>query len=168
MSLMSKISSIFRGEQPLPTPAPLVSTLDQSPLSARQIALVRSTWEKVIPIADQAASLFYNKLFDLDPDLKVLFNTDIEAQGKKLMQMITVAVKGLDHLDAIVPAVQQLGKRHVRYGVKDDHYDTVARALLWTLEQGLGYAFTPEVQLAWATTYHVLATTMKEAAAEVE
>ena len=91
----------------------------------------------------------------------------MEAQQKKLMQMITVAVNGLDRLDQIVPAVQELGRGHASYGVEDAHYDTVGAALLWTLEQGLGEGFTPEVQEAWTLTYTILADTMKGAAAEM-
>ncbi len=138
-----------------------------SPLSARQIELVQSTWKSVVPIADQAASLFYGKLFELDPDIKLHFaQTEMEEQKKKLMQMINVAVNGLNRLEDIVPAVQELGRGHVNYGVQDDHYDTVGAALLWTLEQGLGEDFTPEVKDAWTVTYTVLADTMKAAAAD--
>ena len=90
----------------------------------------------------------------------------MEEQGRKLMQMIATAVNGLDDLEVIVPAVEQLGKRHVGYGVKDEHYDTVAAALLWTLEQGLGSAFTPDVKEAWTVVYSILADTMKSAAAQ--
>lgn len=132
-----------------------------------QIALVQSTWQRVLPIKEQAASLFYNRLFDLDPALKPLFKADIAEQGRKLMAMINAAVTGLSRLEQIVPAVQDLGRRHVRYGVKDKHYDTVAAALLWTLEQGLGETFTPAAKEAWTTAYTLLASTMKDAAATV-
>jgi hemoglobin-like flavoprotein len=132
-------------------------------MTSRQVELVQTTWEKCVPIADQAATLFYGKLFELDPNLKPLFKSDIKEQGRKLMTMITVAVRGLNDLGKLVPAVQDLGRRHVGYGVKDEHYATVGSALLWTLEQGLGSAFTPEVKDAWATTYTVLADTMKNA-----
>jgi hemoglobin-like flavoprotein len=131
-----------------------------------QANLVKQSWAAVLPISDKAAELFYCRLFELDPSLKPLFSGDMKEQGAKLMKMINTAVNGLDRLEAIVPAVQQLGKRHVAYGVTDEHYDTVGAALLWTLEAGLGDAFTAEVKDAWATTYGVLATTMKEAAAE--
>lgn len=126
---------------------------------------MQATWEKVVPISDTAAALFYGKLFELDPSLKPLFTSDIKEQGKKLMQMITIAVRGLNDLDKLVPAVQELGRRHVGYGVKDEHYATVGTALLWTLEKGLGDAFTPDVKEAWATVYGILADTMKQAAA---
>lgn len=126
--------------------------------------LVQESFAKVIPIADQAAALFYQNLFAKDPSLQVLFKGDMQEQGKKLMKMIAVAVAGLDRLDSIVPAVQDLGRRHVAYGVKPEHYDTVGAALIQTLGQGLGEAFTPQVKQAWITVYGVLAGTMKRAA----
>lgn len=135
-------------------------------MTPRQVELVQTTWEKCVPIADQAAVLFYGKLFELDPSLKPMFKSDIKEQGKKLMQMITAAVRGLNDLGRLVPVVQDLGRRHVGYGVKDQHYDTVGTALLWTLEKGLGEGFTPEVKDAWSAVYGVLAATMKKAAAE--
>lgn len=134
-------------------------------MTPRQVELVQTTWEKCVPIADQAAALFYGKLFELDPALKPLFTTDIKEQGKKLMVMITAAVRGLSDLGKLVPVVEDLGRRHVGYGVKDEHYATVGTALLWTLEQGLGEAFTAEVKEAWATTYGILSATMQKAAA---
>ena len=136
-------------------------------MTPKQVELVQTTWEKVVPISDQAAALFYGRLFELDPALKPMFKTDIKEQGKKLMTMITTAVRGLKDLGRLVPAVQDLGRRHTGYGVKEEHYTTVGSALLWTLEKGLGDAFTPEVKEAWTTTYTVLATTMKDAAKQV-
>jgi hypothetical protein len=133
-------------------------------MDATQIALVRDSFAKVAPIADTAASLFYGRLFELDPALKSLFKGDMTAQGKLLMQMIATAVGALDRLDTIVPAVESLGKRHAGYGVAASHYDTVGAALLWTLGQGLGPAFTPEVEAAWTETYGLLAGVMKKAA----
>ena len=126
--------------------------------------LVQTTFATLVPIADQAAALFYGRLFEMDPSLRPLFKGDLGEQGKKLMTMIGVAVKGLDTLDELVPAVKNLGRRHAGYGVKDAHYDTVGGALLWTLEKGLGSAFTPDVKAAWTTVYTVLATTMKAGA----
>src|SRR5262249_31489827 len=110
--------------------------------------------------------LFYRRLFDLDPSLRHLFKPDMSEQRRKLMQMLSAAVKGLDRLDQLVPVVKELGRRHAGYGVTDAHYDTVGKALLWTLQKGLGKAFTPEVRDAWTTVYTVLATTMKNAADE--
>ena len=131
-----------------------------------QVTLVQSTWAQVLPIADAAASLFYGRLFELDPELQSLFSSDMAEQGRKLMQMITLSVNGLSNPDALLPAVQNLGRRHVGYGVKDEDYDTVGAALLWTLEKGLSERFTPEVKQAWTETYLLLATTMKNAAAQ--
>jgi hemoglobin-like flavoprotein len=135
-------------------------------MTPEQIQLVKNSWGQVVPIADKAAELFYGKLFELDPSVKPLFKGDMVEQGRKLTKMINTAVNGLDRLDAIVPAVQQLGVRHIAYGVRDEHYDTVGAALLWTLEAGLGEGFTDEARDAWATVYGILADTMKAAARE--
>ncbi|MDT8386592.1 MAG: globin family protein [Thiogranum sp.] len=135
-------------------------------MTPEQAKLVKNSWAMVLPISDQAAELFYGRLFEMDPDLKPLFKGNMKEQGAKLMKMIGTAVNGLDRMEEIIPAVQQLGKRHVAYGVVDAHYDTVGGALLWTLETGLGDEFTPEAREAWASVYGALATTMKEAAAE--
>jgi hemoglobin-like flavoprotein len=127
--------------------------------------LIRSSWASVEPIADTAASLFYTRLFELDPAIERLFRrTDMAAQRKILMQTLAVVVKSLDKLDQIVPAVQALGRRHAGYGVREEHYATVGEALLWTLEQGLGDAFTPDLRAAWTEAYTTLATVMIEAA----
>ena len=135
-------------------------------ITTEQIRMVQDTWAQVVPIADQAAELFYGKLFDLDPSLKPMFKGDMKEQGEKLTRMIGIAVDHLDKLDEVVPAVQDLGVKHLEYGVKTSHYDTVGEALLWTLGQGLGDAFTKDVMSAWAEVYGLLATTMKEAARE--
>ena len=133
-------------------------------LTPERKQLVRSTWALVKPIQEDAARLFYGRLFEIDPSTKPLFaSTDMAKQGKKLMQTINVAVAGLQRLDAILPAVEALGRRHVGYGVREEHYESVGAALLWTLEQGLGEEFTPEVEEAWAETYWTLATVMKGA-----
>ncbi|HXF08909.1 MAG TPA: globin family protein [Candidatus Acidoferrales bacterium] len=134
-------------------------------MTPEEIKLVQSTWAQVVPIQEQAAELFYGRLFVLDPSLKTLFKGDMKAQGQKLMAMIGTVVSGLTQPDTILPAVQDLGRRHVGYGVQAPHYDTVGAALLWTLEQGLGSAFTPETRQAWAKTYNLVAGVMKDAAA---
>ena len=136
-------------------------------MTPEQKRLVQTSFAKVAPIADAAAAMFYARLFEIDPALKPLFTTDITEQGRKLMRMLGTAVNGLDRLDALVPVVQQLGVRHKQYGVMDEHYDTVAAALLWTLERGLGPDFTPDVKEAWVAVYTVLASTIKQAAASV-
>lgn len=135
-------------------------------LTLTQKTLVQESFARIAPIADDAAALFYRRLFEIDPSLRHMFRGDMAEQRKKLMQMLTAAVKGLDRLDQLVPVVQTLGRRHAIYGVTDAHYDTVAAALLWTLEKGLGRAFTPETREAWVTVYSLLATTMKNAARE--
>ena len=135
-------------------------------MQTEQKELVRSTFAQVAPIAEQAAALFYGRLFELAPEVKPLFKHNIEEQGRKLMQMIGVVVANLDKLDVLAPAVQAMGKRHAQYGVEPAHYDTVGAALLWTLEQGLGNAFTPEVKAAWTAVYTLLANTMQAAAAQ--
>ena len=132
-------------------------------LTPRQIQLVQDTWAKVLPTADAAAEMFYSKLFSLDPTLSVLFIGDMKSQGRKFMAMIDMAVKGLATLGEIIPAAQDLGRRHASYGVLPADYRTVATALLWALEQGLGDAYTPEVKGAWVAAYGLLAQTLQDA-----
>jgi hemoglobin-like flavoprotein len=135
-------------------------------MTPRQIELVQSSWAKALErpeSADVVARLFYEKLFSLDPALRPMFKGEMAEQGRKLMTMITFVVRGLTRLDAIVPGVQALGRRHAGYGVQDRHYATVGTALLSTLALGLGEAFTAEVREAWATAYGILANTMRDA-----
>jgi hemoglobin-like flavoprotein len=126
-----------------------------------QIKLVQDSFRQVAPIAETAAQLFYARLFDLDPDLESLFKGNLTEQGRKLMQMLALAVNSLDRMEQILPAVRSLGTRHVAYGVRDKDYDTVGQALLWTLRKGLGEAFTPEVEAAWTNVYATLASAMQ-------
>lgn len=135
-------------------------------LTDDQIKLVKANWAAVKPIKETAADLFYNKLFELDPSTRELFKEDISIQKKALMATISFAVATLNHPDKLVPAVQDLGKRHGKYGVTAAHYGTVAQALLWTLEQGLGEAWTPEAKAAWTEVYGILSSTMIDAATE--
>jgi hemoglobin-like flavoprotein len=133
-------------------------------VTPEHIRTVQSTWRKVLPIKDSAAQLFYKRLFEMDPSLRGLFRGDMRQQGEKLIQVMDAAVNGLSRLERMIPSIQELGRRHVDYGVKDHHYGTVGAALLWTLGKALGAEFTPEVKDAWAAVYAVLATTMREAA----
>lgn len=133
-------------------------------MSPDTVSLVQRSWTRVAAIAPQAAALFYQNLFTAAPSLKPLFKGDMQAQGAKLMQMIGAAVGKLTDLDTLVPILQALGRRHADYGVQDAHYDTVGAALLLTLSQGLGEAFTPAVRAAWAEVYGVMAQVMKDAA----
>jgi len=137
-------------------------------MNAQQITLVQQSFAHVLPIAETAAALFYDRLFILDPDVKALFKGDIKQQGDKLMAALSFVVKGLQQPESILPTVQDLGKRHKGYGVRVEHYDTVGAALLWTLEQGLGETFTPEVKASWEEAYTLLATVMQEAAVTAE
>lgn len=136
-------------------------------MTPQQIALVRSSFAEVSPIADSAAKLFYSRLFELDPSLRPLFRNSLDAQGSKLMNMIAGAICLLDQPEKLMPVVRNLGRRHTAYGVEDQHYETVGTALLWTLEKGLGAAFTPEVENAWIAVYGALADNMKMAANEM-
>ncbi len=133
-------------------------------MTPQQITLIQTSWAAVLPIQDTAAGLFYQRLFVLDPSVRPMFKGDLAAQGKKLMQALGFIVNSLTRLDELVPVAQDMARRHVGYGVQADHYDTVGTALLWTLEQGLGSAFTEETRAAWATAYGTLAGVMKEAA----
>jgi nitric oxide dioxygenase len=133
-------------------------------MTPAQITLIQSSWAKVVPIQETAAELFYNKLFELDPAVKPLFKGDMKEQGRKLMMSLNMVVNGITKLDTLVPGIQEMGKRHVAYGVEARHYDTVGTAILWTLEQGLGPDFTPDTKTAWTEAYTTLATVMKEAA----
>lgn len=135
-------------------------------MTPEEIKLVKDSWAKVVPISDTAAELFYGKLFELDPSVRQMFKGDIKEQGRKLMAILNTAVNALDKLETIVPAVQDMGKRHVAYGVKDDHYDTVGEALIWTLGAGLNDDFTQQTEAAWIAVYTLVADTMKAAAEE--
>lgn len=135
-------------------------------MTPKQIDLVQATFKDVAAIKDDAAALFYNRLFELDPKLKRLFKSDMKEQGRKLMATIGLAVNSLRKLDTILPAVQKLAQRHVDYGVTEADYQTVGTALIWTLRKGLGAKFTPEVEEAWTTVYTALAGVMIEAARE--
>lgn len=135
-------------------------------MEQKTITLVQESFEKVKPIASTAATIFYTKLFELDPTLKPLFPSSEDAmvaQGNKLMMMLSSAVAGLSNLEMLVPVLQNLGKRHVEYRVEPSHYNTVGAALLDTLAVGLGDDFTPEVKEAWTSVYGTMATVMIDA-----
>jgi hemoglobin-like flavoprotein len=137
-------------------------------VTPRQQTLIRESWAQVAPIADAAATIFYDRLFELDPSLRRLFaRTDMAGQRRNLMQTLAVVVASIDRLESIVPAVEALGRRHAGYGVGAAHFETVGQALLDTLAVGLGEDFTAEVRDAWATAYGILADVMQSAAAEM-
>lgn len=133
-------------------------------MTPEQISLIRESWHRITPMADAAASLFYQRLFELDPTLRPLFPADLSQQRRKLLHILTVVVKNLDELKPLIPTIQELGRRHVGYGARDRHYATVGAALLWALRQGLGEDFGDEAREAWTAAYGVLSSTMCEAA----
>ncbi|MDO3386531.1 globin family protein [Gilvimarinus sp. SDUM040013] len=130
-------------------------------LSTRQVTLIQDSFAQVEPIADTAADIFYKRLFELNPELRLMFKGDMKAQGKKLMTTLKVAVAGLDDIGKVVPVLKTLAERHVQYGVRPSDYTTVGNALLQTLKQGLGDAFTPEARQAWVELYRTIAQVMK-------
>lgn len=132
-----------------------------------QVSEIRASFSKVAPIAEQAAALFYGRLFEIAPEVRPLFQaSDMKEQGRKLMGTLAVVVKGLDDLPALMPAVNALAVKHNGYGVTAAHYAPVGAALLWTLEQGLGEGFTPAVRDAWTNAYGTLSGAMIAAAGQ--
>ena len=133
-------------------------------MTPRQIELVQNSFRTVQPMAATAAEIFYKRLFEVAPATRALFKNDMKAQGQKLMQVLAMAVGSLSNLVTLVPIVQQLGVRHAGYGVKEEDYDSVRQALMWTLALVLQDAWTDELSSAWNTAYAMLAGVMKEAA----
>jgi len=133
-------------------------------MTPEQIALVQQSFTKVVPISQQAANVFYGRLFEIAPEVKPMFRGDITEQGSKLMTTLAVVVNGLTDLNSILPAASALAKRHVAYGVKPSHYALVGATLLWTLEKGLGAAWTPGLAAAWRAAYATLSGYMIEEA----
>jgi len=134
-------------------------------MTSRQIELIEQSFQLVKPIAAEAGKMFYARLFQLDPSLRALFS-DVDGQSRKLMQMIGVAVGMLRRPNELAPAIAELGRRHAGYGVRDEHFHVVGGALVWTLEQGLGEAFTPEVRDAWVALYDTITSLMQRAASK--
>lgn len=136
-------------------------------MTPQQVTLVQDSFAKVRPIADTAADLFYGRLFEIAPGVRAMFPEDMREQKKKLMAMLGLAVTNLHKPDTVVPALQTLGRQHIAFGTQAAHYAPVGEALLWTLEQGLGPDFTPEVREAWTETYGLVARVMQDAAADM-
>ena len=141
---------------------------DNNAPTETDLALVRSTFDLVVPIAGVAADMFYERLFYMAPSLRRMFPEDMRDQKRKLMVMLAAAVNGLENLDALAPVLMQLGARHAGYGVQDQHYKVVGEALIWTLERGLADQFTPEVERAWVRVFLLVAATMQAGADEVK
>ena len=133
-------------------------------MTQEQVAVVQQSFAKVAPIADRAAVMFYERLFEVAPQVKAMFPADMTEQRQKLMATLGVVVNGLSNLESVLPALSALAKRHVAYGVKPEHYPAVGSALLWTLEKGLGDAWTTEVADAWTAAYSTLSGYMIEQA----
>src|SRR4051794_41131180 len=129
-------------------------------MNPAEIKLVQDSFAKVAPISEQAAVIFYDRLFEVAPSVRAMFPNDMTEQRKKLMGTLAVVVNGLSNLEAVLPAASALAKRHVNYGAKPEHYPVVGGALLWTLEKGLGDAWTPDVAAAWTAAYGTLSTYM--------
>jgi hemoglobin-like flavoprotein len=129
-------------------------------MTPEDVELVQSTFERVRPISEAAARMFYGRLFEIAPEVKPLFKGDIAEQGRKLMATLAVVIGSLHSLQTILPAVSTLAKKHIEYGVKPSHYAAVGAALLWTLERGLGAAWTPEAAKAWTNAYTTLSNFM--------
>jgi hemoglobin-like flavoprotein len=121
-----------------------------------QVGLVQDSFAKVAPISEQAAVIFYDRLFEVAPAVRLMFPADMTEQRKKLMATLAVVVNGLGDLQSILPAASALAIRHVGYGAKPEHYPVVGAVLLWTLEKGLGEAWTPDVAAAWTAAYGTL------------
>jgi len=131
-------------------------------MTPKKIQLIRESWERIEPISEQVADIFYSTLFHNDPSVKPLFKDDIKQQGKKLMLMLSQVINLLDQPEKLIPAAQALGQRHVQYGVREEHYDSVGTALLETLEACLDKHFTPALKDAWQTAYNLLSQTMTD------
>ena len=125
-------------------------------MNSTQVKLVQESFSKVVPISETAAVIFYDRLFEVAPSVKAMFPDDMSGQRKKLMMMLAAVVNGLGNLESILPAASALAKRHVDYGAQPEHYPVVGGALLWTLQKGLGEAWTPDVADAWTTAYGTL------------
>ena len=121
-----------------------------------QVKLVQDSFAKVAPISGEAAEMFYRRLFEIAPQVRAMFPDDMTEQRRKLMATLAIVVNGLNNLDTILPAASALAKRHVGYGAQPAHYPVVGEALLWTLEQGLGGSWTPQVAAAWTQAYTTL------------
>jgi len=137
-------------------------------MTPQQVQLVQESFVKVLPIAPAAAQMFYARLFELDPSLKRLLKGDMKEQGRMLMAMIGGAVRGRATPPALVPVLKDLGARHLAYGVEEHHYDTVGQALIWTLQKGLGDAFTDELCDAWVAAYQLLSGVMQQGARDAQ
>jgi hemoglobin-like flavoprotein len=126
--------------------------------------LVRESFEEIRDLAGPLALLFYGRLFEMDPSIRPLFRGDMKAQGAKLMAMLEAVVGSLDDFDSICPQLEELGRKHVEYGVSLSHYDTLTSALLWALAQALQPAFYQTHRAAWREVIESINSAMKAGA----
>jgi len=136
-------------------------------ITREQIRLVQESFNKIEPMAPHVAELLYRRLFEIAPHLRALFPADLTEQKEKLVTMLALAILNLHRIEEIVPAIRELARRHVSYGVAKDDYKPVGEALIWTLEQALRDQFTPAVKAAWLAAYKLLSGVMISAAAEL-
>jgi NO-binding membrane sensor protein with MHYT domain/hemoglobin-like flavoprotein len=146
----------------------LLTMIRRDPLTSEQVQQVQESFRRIEPFAPLVGEVFYRRLFEIAPHLRALFPGDLADQGAKLMAMLSIAVANLDKAEDLHPMIAELGRRHAAYGARDEDYELVGEALIWTLEQGLRDAFTPEVKSAWLATYQMLTGTMRTAAAELQ
>lgn len=135
-------------------------------MTPEQVQLIKHSFKKILPIAGLAADLFYDRLFEIAPEVRPLFSGDLVSQKKKLIAMLAAVVTNVHEVDKIAPALEELGKRHVAYGVTIKHFGPFGGALIWTLNEALGSEFTPQVRIAWTEAYVALARVMSRAAAD--
>ena len=133
-------------------------------MTPEQKALLLASYQRLAPMSETAAQLFYSRLFELDPSLRSLFKSDFRDQSVKFMDMLRVAVAELEHPDKLDRALRELAVRHAGYGVREEHYDMVGESLLWAIEKALGRSAGPELKTAWYDFYEFIADTMKAAA----
>lgn len=135
-------------------------------MTTKQIKLVQESWQLVAAMDSQSVgSLFYNRLFEIAPQVRPMFSrSPLDEQSRKLLSMISYVICKLKSLDDIMEEVKKLARRHVNYGVQEEHYIMVGRALLWTLETGLGDKWNNELEKSWTVCYAILAEAMIKAA----
>ncbi len=136
-------------------------------MTPQQETLIRETWRQVSPIAEAAAEMFYSRLFEIEPAARELFHaTDMARQRRAVIEALTFVVEELEKPEALLPVLHDLGRRHAAYGLRDTHFEAVGAALLWTLAQGLGPAWSPKAEAAWTEAYGMIAGAMREGARE--
>jgi len=136
-------------------------------MTPEQKHLIRESFPAIREVAGPVSLLFYGRLFALEPALQPMFRQDIELQGRKLMDMLTTVVDNLDHFEGLAPTLRALGQKHVGYGVRPEHYQVLAQALIWALAQALDTAFYPELRSAWLGVIEAVSLAMKDGAAEL-